>query len=90
MFETKDSGVGKGSTFPVKRETGERPVRTRHCMQLLQSLGGSSGHWKREGGFVSHAVSQETCHCPDMELPRVIGFRTNNKSVGFYFCAQNS
>jgi hypothetical protein len=40
MFAATDSGVGKASAFPVKRETGEMPVRTRHCMQRLLSLGG--------------------------------------------------
>jgi hypothetical protein len=40
MFAATDSGVGKAAVFPVKRETGEMPVRTRHCMQRLLSLGG--------------------------------------------------
>jgi hypothetical protein len=40
MFAATDSGVGKALVFPVKRETGEMPVRTRHCMQRLLSLGG--------------------------------------------------
>jgi FlaG/FlaF family flagellin (archaellin) len=50
-------------------------------MQLLQSHGENSGHWKREGGFASKAVSQETCHCPDMEVPRVNWFPSNKGMV---------
>jgi hypothetical protein len=36
-------------------------------------------HWKREGGFGSDAVSQETCRCVDMEQPRGIGYRQIEK-----------
>ena len=40
---------------PMKREAGERPARTRHCIRYGQARGlrklRSSGHWKREGGL---------------------------------------
>lgn len=46
----------------MKRETGESPVRARHC-EAEGNTGTTQGwfsHWKREGGF-SIAASQETC-----------------------------
>ena len=70
--------------MPVKRETGENPVRTRHCQQgaaAKMSLVVPPGRLREQG-----AASQETClslygnrrkpFCPEEGQRRKSGFKS--------------
>lgn len=83
---TRNDWCRKRKLVPVKRETGERPVRTRHCMQSSRSdrrnpeplRNAGRRMWQMEDvKKPSKAVSQETCQLSGLEKPRVTGLQSN-------------
>ena len=54
------AGERCGLKKPAERETGETPVRSRHCVGGVLR---QKGHWAsaREGGAARGSLSQETC-----------------------------